>query len=320
MGTTTSSFQADSLDNTSLVFVVGGQNASRDTCDSAFCYSTRVNQWMRMPSMNERRKGCAAATCRGSLFVAGGCTAGRVGVGGEQQTKATRRRRLGSVRRFDAGSCRWIDDVADMPSAGDQFALVSNEHCLFAIGNGVESRLDMRCDSWQPLSSLDCRRQCCAAVATDDCIYAAGGYTGESVHRSVEFLDLRRAQWESCAAMSSRRRNFGLALIAGSVVACGGQEELWDWNRNPLASCEAFDPSFNRWCEFAPLPDGTSYHSTVSTGDCLYSIGGCTRGRFIIKSTERSVLCYDAGRWRSVSSLPEARCDHASATLWRGPS
>lgn len=91
----------------------------------------------------------------------------------------------------------------------------------------THSRLDMRCDSWQPLSSLDCRRQCCAAVATDDCIYAAGGYTGESVHRSVEFLDLRRAQWESCAAMSSRRRNFGLALIAGSVVACGGQEELW---------------------------------------------------------------------------------------------
>lgn len=121
-----------------IIFYTGGQNASRDTCDSAFCYSTRVNQWMRMPSMNERRKGCAAATCRGSLFVAGGCTAGRVGVGGEQQTKATRRRRLGSVRRFDAGSCRWIDDVADMPSAGDQFALVSNEHCLFAIGNGVE--------------------------------------------------------------------------------------------------------------------------------------------------------------------------------------
>ena len=98
-------------------------------------------------------------------------------------------------------------------------------------------------------------------------LYAVGGYDGSNDLASVERYDPANNTWSACAAMSTKRSNFDVAVLVGHLYAVGG----CDNSENTLASVERYDPANNTWSACAAMS---------TTRSCL-GVAVPVRGRWI---------------------------------------
>ena len=115
---------------------------------------------------------------------------------------------------FNRGS---ITEICPMMQKRNFVSLVNIDNTLYAIGGKSNITEDSRirtCEKidtnslspvWEKIKSMEVRRSDSGAVVIDGKIYVAGGYDGETIHRSVEVYSPKDNKWSFCSDMICRR-------------------------------------------------------------------------------------------------------------------
>ncbi|MEN6479514.1 MAG: kelch repeat-containing protein, partial [Anaerolineales bacterium] len=137
---------------------------------------------------------------------------------------------------------------------------------------------DVASDSWRQAGKLTAPRGFAAAATLGERIYVVGGYDGARELKLCESFAPAKAQggeilWQQHAEMSEGRAGHGLAVVNGSLYACGG-----GW-AEPFTVNERYDAALEAWSAFASPITGewrTLGLSAVeeATGTFLYAMGG----------------------------------------------
>ena len=117
-------------------------------------------------------------------------------------------------------------------------------------------------------------------------LLAIGGMDTCRNKGSIECLDSRKDTWElvCCSQTTSRRLQFGVAVIDSKVYIVGGRNGL-----RTLNSVDCYDPATNTWDAVTPM---CSYRHGVGVGVMygpMYAVGGHD-GWSYLSSVERQVI------------------------------
>mmetsp|Transcript_20486 Transcript_20486/g.29703 ORF Transcript_20486/g.29703 Transcript_20486/m.29703 type:complete len:342 (+) Transcript_20486:165-1190(+) len=207
--------------------VIGGSSIDAedfpDFLSSMVEYDTILQQWSPLPSMNNRRMGCAAGVVDGKIFVAGGfdgfhCSS--------------------SAEEYDPATQRW----ADMPPMhfqrfGCAAAVLDGKFYVFGGCNdeGIDHPsaevYDPASNQWSMISSMKAARQFCAAVPIEGKIIVMGGgdFGDELVLSTYEIYDPTNDQWSSFTSEHNERWGCAAVEIRGTIYLVGGHDRV-----NPL--------------------------------------------------------------------------------------
>ncbi|CAI4233035.1 unnamed protein product [Auanema sp. JU1783] len=135
--------------------------------------------------------------------------------------------------------------------------------------NSVE-RYDPVTNQWlcdvAPTST--CRTSVGVAVL-EGYLYAVGGQDGKSCLNVVERYNARRDEWESVAAMGSRRLGVSVSVLNGCLYAVGGSD-----GQTPLNTVERYDPRVGRWEQVGSMLTRRKHLGTAVFDGHLYAAGG----------------------------------------------
>ncbi|XP_016660786.1 kelch-like protein 2 isoform X2 [Acyrthosiphon pisum] len=195
---------------------------------------------------------------------------------------------------------------------------VLRDQVVFAMG-GVKgkssksvSMLDVssQSPSWVPMADMLVSRMRLGVGVLDDCIYAVGGYDGNSTLNSVEVFDVINQKWSMVTSMSTNRRDLGIGVLNNRLYAVGGSD-----HENCLKSVEYYVPTLDSW---TPVAEMSLNRQGVSVGvldGLMYAIGGCISVLFgtYLKSVE--VYRPSDGVWSSVADMEICRFRPGVAVL-----
>lgn len=116
-------------------------------------------------------------------------------------------------------------------------------------------------------------------------------------------------QWVTKAPMSTTRFQFQTAVVDGKIYAVGGE-----YNNQPLALTEVYDPNTNIWTSKAQLNIPRYLFQLEVIDGKLYAIGGRVQGTNLRTAT---VERYDpeANKWELVSPMSTARSGFQTVAL-----
>ncbi|XP_037072489.1 kelch-like protein 5 isoform X2 [Pollicipes pollicipes] len=105
--------------------------------------------------------------------------------------------------------------------------------------------------------------------ATVGTLYAIGGMDREKGSTVIERYDLRSDRWVQCGFMTSRRLQFGVAIIEERLYVVGGREGL-----KTLNTVECYDPVTQCWSCQPPMNNHRHGLGVAVLGGPLYAVGG----------------------------------------------
>ncbi|KAF0289364.1 Kelch-like protein 5 [Amphibalanus amphitrite] len=105
--------------------------------------------------------------------------------------------------------------------------------------------------------------------ATVGTLYAIGGMDKEKGSTIIESYDLRSDRWQQCGFMTSRRLQFGVAIIDDRLYVVGGREGL-----KTLNTVECYDPATRCWSCQPPMNNHRHGLGVAVLGGPLYAVGG----------------------------------------------
>ena len=99
---------------------------------------------------------------------------------------------------------------------------------------------------------MSAARECPGVGTLNSRLYAVGGTWGNVHHRSVEVYDVRRANWQPCAAMGVQRCGAGVVALGGKLYAIGGLATTAQTASSPAyevyhSSVERYDAGSDAW-------------------------------------------------------------------------
>lgn len=153
-------------------------------------------------------------------------------------------------------------------------------------------------NKWTSVAPLGITRSALGVSVMDGCIYATGGYDGNTYQRSVERYCPKSNQWEPLSSMSLNRSCFSTITLDGYLYAVGG------YGPPCLNSVEKYDPVNDTWEMTAAMSEKRiNFGIGVSCG-FIFVVGGNSGGTHL-SSVER----YDpeAYQWTMVASMDMPR-------------
>ncbi|RVE75293.1 hypothetical protein OJAV_G00015390 [Oryzias javanicus] len=179
---------------------------------------------------------------------------------------------------FDPLSADWMA-LPPMPSPRCLFNIGESDNLMFAVA-GKDLQTNESLDSvmcydtekmkWSETKKLPLKIHGHAVVSHKGLVYCIGGKTDDNKALNKMFAyNHKQSEWREMAAMKTPRAMFGATIHKGKIVVAGGVNE-----EGLTAACETFDFTTNKWEPFTEFPQERSSINLVSTGGCLYAVGG----------------------------------------------
>lgn len=154
---------------------------------------------------------------------------------------------------------------------------------------------DASTDSWKQLAGLPDQNFWYSAIVTaNDTIYRFGGGGFTSPVNTAQWYDVSAGSWKNLPSMPVNLHAPSAGVIGDSIYITGGyyagsSEKVW-----------VYDIKSKTYAEEFALPSPRSYHSVVSSGNCIYSLGGDDA------NSEKSLLrhCMGDSTIAGIESLP----------------
>ncbi|XP_069873387.1 kelch-like protein 31 [Dipodomys merriami] len=251
-----------------FLYVAGGedQNDARNQAKhavSTFCrYDPRLNSWLHLSPMAQRRTHFSLSALDGLLYAAGG----RNAQGG-----------LASLECYEPASNQWRPR-APMAAPRCCHASAAAAGRLLVTGGYVDGAYsgsvcayDPAADAWQELPALGAPRGWHCALALGGRVLVLGGSRlgarGERVDvLAVESYDPAARRWSAAAPLPAGASTAGAAALHGRAFLLGGWNE---GERRYQRSVRSFSPELDRWAEEDELPD-----AVVGLSACCLALPG----------------------------------------------
>ncbi|KAL0321804.1 UNVERIFIED_CONTAM: B2 protein [Sesamum calycinum] len=216
--------------------------------DTVESYNPMSNQWVKQPSLNQKKGSLAGVSIYDKIFAIGG------GNGVEC---------FSDVELFDLNIGRWISTQSMLEKKLFSVLVIFMLYaikcfCYLVEMNQKQSMFFSLCSVWSC-----CSRYKCA-------IYVAGGYDGKDYLRSVERFDLREHAWTRIGSMNTKRGCHSLVAFNEKIYALGGYD-----GDKMVSSIEVLDPRAGSWMMEEPMQAAKGYFGSFVLGEKLYVVGGC---------------------------------------------
>uniref|UniRef100_A0A0X3Q0A8 Kelch-like ECH-associated protein 1 n=1 Tax=Schistocephalus solidus TaxID=70667 RepID=A0A0X3Q0A8_SCHSO len=208
--------------------------------------------------------------------------------------------------------------LPDLPSPRSGLAACSVRGCVYLVGgrnNNEQGNVDAphmdsydpATNSWRTCAPMSVPRNRVAVGVIDDMIYAVGGSTSTTHHKTAEKYDVDLDLWTPIAPMHYPRVGLGVAVVNRLLYAVGG----FDGDRR-LASVERYNPETDVWVEVASLNRPRSGAGVVGLGHHIYAVGG-----YDSYSQLRSVERYDSecNVWEYMAHMIHPRSALSASVL-----
>jgi hypothetical protein len=153
--------------------------------------------------------------------------------------------------------------------------------------------------------------QTLASFESTSSLYAVGGTVSPSGNGldSVERWMRQSKEWTVMAAMSTARRNLGVAVLGAYLYAVGGQTT--SATSTALATAERYSINTDTWTSISAMPDARTAHGLAALDGYLYAVGGI----YNTGTPRNDVLRYnpDLNAWTAVASMSVARSNFGLA-------
>ncbi|XP_016660955.1 ring canal kelch homolog isoform X1 [Acyrthosiphon pisum] len=179
----------------------------------------------------------------------------------------------------------------------DQFVFVMGGVNVSSSKSVSMLDVSLQSPSWIPMVDMLVSRKELGVGALDDCIYAVGGYDGNSALKSVEVFDVSTQKWRMVSNMTIDRRKLGVGVLNNRLYAVGG------YHSKNLKSVEYYDPTLDIWTPVAEMSECRQGVGVGVLDGLMYAIGGYD-GKYL-KSVE--VYRPSDGVWSSVAEMKICR-------------
>jgi hypothetical protein len=172
--------------------------------------------------------------------------------------------------------------AAPMPTARVGLGAAAMGGKLYAVGGedvndlrNVVECYDPGTGEWTTRTPMPTPRSRFASVVIDDKMYVMGGIgriasSGRGETAAVEQYDPSTDTWTTKAAMPAAQWDFGAVVIAGRIVAAGGEV--------PGTGTMTYDPGTDTWIVLPPPSINTAAFAAGVMGDRMYAAGGIGQG------------------------------------------
>lgn len=214
------------------IYIIGGYSQGKRV-DTVLEYDPSTGACVTKTSMpGGPRSGAGAGVWENKIYVIGGFD-----INGNPLTR---------VEEYDVQNDRWTTK-AGMPTARGNLAVVSWNNKIYAVGGftsfsggfSTTEKLEVYTpysNSWESRENMPTPRGELTAVAWNNKIYAIGGISSLSKHRTVEEFNVLLNSWRSSTTeltltpMPTPRNALSGVVIANKIYAIGGCDE----NNKPL--------------------------------------------------------------------------------------
>ncbi|MCC7358727.1 MAG: hypothetical protein IT317_04590 [Anaerolineales bacterium] len=247
------------------IYAIGGEAAGGVSGETER-YDPATDQWETLTAKPLAVADAQAAVIGGLIYVPGG----RRADGGVTN----------ALEVYDPRANVW-EPRAALPQALSAYALTAFEGHLYLFGGWDGTAYttaawtyDPSQDAWRRLPALPTARGYAGAAVASGLIFVIGGEAGAGPLAVNEvYFPAREAQsasaWETRAALPEARSRLGLASLADTVYAVGGQgasAKLGAW---------AYQPTQDNWRQLElPGAPATSRLALVALQSRLYALGG----------------------------------------------
>ena len=196
--------------------------------------------------------------------------------------------------RYVMGAAVYHDAIVVAGGAGgDDETLASVEYYTASL------------NEWKTISSMNQPRSGSALVASNDYLYAIGGYDGKQNSATVERMKDLNGEWEDVQSMQVPRRWLAAVNCNGVLYAIGGQlgKDI------KLQSVEKYQPSLKAWVYVNGMNFRRSAHAACVLRGKIYVVGGLGPDGEVVKEVE----CFDPAknRWSIVETINDKLYHHA---------
>lgn len=258
-------------------------------------FDAKTDEWTRLSDVavpTDRSFPDMIVLDDGRVLVVGGTEIGR--------TPSDTFRPLGIVEAYDLSTDTWQTLEPMNRPAIQRWLVPLHDGRVLAAGGFINEPdmgwaseveiYDPHTNKWTPAESMTAPHTQAIALL-DNRVLATGGALPYTDIPDSETYDPATGEWTVAGAMSQRRSNHTLTLLAdGRVLAVGGLEILDDGDYIPLSNTEIFDPVTDTWSPGPELSQPRASHSaTLMPDGNVLIVGGISEQngeKYLTVSTE----------------------------------
>ncbi|XP_033960957.1 kelch-like protein 40a [Pseudochaenichthys georgianus] len=181
--------------------------------------------------------------------------------------------------QFDPVSSEWLG-MPSQPNPRCLFGLTEAENSIFVVG-GKElkdgehaldsvSIYDRQSFKWGESDPLPYQVYGHGTVSHNGLVYVIGGKSeSKKCMRRVCVYNPTKFEWKDLAPLQTARSLFGITVHKEQIFVVTGVTDA-----GLTSSVEFYDIATNKWSEFTDFPQERSSLNLISTGGCLYAVGG----------------------------------------------
>ena len=257
------------------LFAAGGSGLTepRDEFES---YDLILDRWLPETPLPRGLEQFGMATANGRIYAAGGYAPGEDG----QVAPSA------SMWSWSERGNIWQSEVA-MPSAKADFALISVDDTLYAIGGLRDDETVFAFDpvarEWESLTvPAGITRRAVAVTAMGGLIYVVGGLLEGETSARVDIFDPETQSWSRGPDLPAPRSGMAIAAYNGRIHVFGGRAAD---GRTTLQAHSSWQPGEAAWQAEADLPSPRTGADAAVLEDGIYLVGGGTGGGFFAPFT-----------------------------------
>ncbi|XP_054167740.1 kelch-like protein diablo [Oppia nitens] len=196
----------------------------------------------------------------------------------------------------------------------NQTFITDTNKCIYLCGGVVNNQYKQKCikydenrDDWQPISDMIYQRLDFSLIASNNKLYAIGGYNvtvvGGNELKTIETYDPRSNTWQLSKPLILKRYKMAASVIDSKIYVCGGLN-----NYTAIKSCEIYSIDTNS-IEFSePMIYARYDFQLVANNNYLYAIGGSS------SSVEKFDL--KTGQWTLIQNTNYRRTGFGATILF----
>ena len=250
------------------VWVLGGLTAAGASA-RVDVYDLAADRWERGPDLPVAVHHAMAATFRGEVVLAGGFLASS----GDLYAAP-------SDRVFALRNGAWVELPRLARGRGAGAAAVAGDRLVVVGGRDIRqlvapTELFDR-TGWRDGAPIPEPRDHVAASADDRFVYAVGGrrLSPAATSADLERYDPVANRWETLPSMPTARGGLGAAVVAGRLVAAGGEDAS-----RVFSEVESFDLRAGRWSSLPPMTTPRHGLGGAAVGSTFVApVGGAAAG------------------------------------------
>ena len=253
------------LDGT--IWVVGGLGAGSKGSRKVEGFDPVINGWKSAPDLPVALHHEMVVTYKEEVVVIGGW----IPKGSDPSARV-------SNRVFVLRDGKWEQlPSLQRPRAAGAAAVVGDR--IVVTGGQANDRLVDTTEvfdgkQWQSGADIPTPREHLAAVSDGDYLYAVGGRNlgPDKNSAALERYDPAADRWQALPDMPTARGGLGAAIVAGQLLALGGETPT-----RPLGAVESYDIAGKDWSRAPSMRTPRHGLSVDAIGRSLYALGGAPK-------------------------------------------